>query len=579
LLDFLKKMSKTFGQNKLGIWYLLAYAVLIVAIIGPIFLSSGLVFSTDLTLGEYYKYYFSAGENLQLLRPIFFLWAKFLPMHILQKVIFLSVFGLLYYGGQKLFFLFSTKKVVVFSAIVFLVFNPFFYERFVEGALNVYFSYAFYPIFFYAVIEVFENLTAKATVKLVFISILICGISTYNIILILPIIFIFAVVKKEDKKRTFIVAFIVMFLIILTNLYWIFPTWQESNTQGQMVFSGFSQQDFQTFGPVALDPLDINLTVLTLNGHWAEKFHRFPSVMAANKYWLVVAGLIGVVLSVGIVKSFCKKNKDREVLAFLAIGAIFYFLSLGVNSIFSKKITIFLLDNVSFYRGMRETSKFLTAMPVVYGIFLAIGLEQIIGGFNKYFNQSGKIIQNLLCGFFMFLIIFSTQPLIGVIDNQLRPVHYPSDWYALRDFLNQEIRKSENKSCQFKEEGKIKKCYPVLNLPWHYYQYFNFTNRTIINPIPLFFKFNVLSADNTEIGKIESHSIRSESKIAEKLIKKIKNGESLSAGWEEDFKSMGVQYIIIVKEEDWKIYNNFFSRESNLKNVFDSKNFAVYEII
>jgi len=571
-------MKNLLDTNKLGWGYIGGYGLLVMAIIGPIFFSSGLIFSTDLIFGEYYKYYFYPGENLQILRPIFFVWSKFLPMHVLEKIIFVIVFASIYYGGKKLLFIFSQKKRVVFLGIIFFVFNPFFYERFVEGALNVYFSYALYPLFFYLTIKLFQDFKIKTALKTIILSVIICGISTYNIIIILPIIFIFSLFKKESWWQSFKVGLMITGGIILANAYWIIPTWQEKNIQGQMIFSSFSQEDFVAFGPVTLPPMNISTTVLTLNGHWAEKFHRFPSVMDVNKHWIGIALIIGFFIATGIGIALCQKNNKRIIGPLVLIGIVFYFLSLGTSVWISRGITNFLVENLYFYRGMRETSKFLEVVPIIYGIFLVVGTEYILDFINKKLKYRDKLVQNLSYGLFVLIIILYAQPLLGVVGKQLNVVHYPGDWYELRDFLELQNEKNKNNICRYKEVGIIKECYVALNLPWHYYQYFNFTNRVIINPLPHFFKFNILSADNIEVGNVKSHSNRKESKVVEDFIEKLKNKKIEDDVWREEMLNMGIRYIILVKEEDWKVYDDFFSKKDNLKSVFVSKNFVVYEI-
>ena len=80
-----------------------------------------------------------------------FVW---IPVWVLEKIIILLTFILPIWWG---YLILKDKKNIysLLFACVLLIFNPFLYWRFIDWQINIYLSFAFYPLFFYFLREFF----------------------------------------------------------------------------------------------------------------------------------------------------------------------------------------------------------------------------------------------------------------------------------------------------------------------------------------------------------------------------------------------------------------------------------------
>ncbi len=164
----------------------------------------------------------------------------------------------------------------------------------------------------------------------------------------------------------------------------------------------------------------------------------------------------------------------------------------------------------------------------------------------------------------MIIIIFLATPFIysftffNGFAEQIKPTDYPSDWYEINNFLNE-------------DEQDFK----VLFFPWHGYMDFKWVNNTdkrIANPARHFFDKEVIAGTTIEIGEIYRQDNAPDQIYIDNLLKnksKIKNfGELISI--------LNIKYIILTKEVDYKNYRFLFN-QSDLELIKDTKHMYVFK--
>jgi hypothetical protein len=181
-----------------------------------------------------------------------------------------------------------------------------------------------------------------------------------------------------------------------------------------------------------------------------------------------------------------------------------------------------------------------------------------VGGVGLEYLQRSKRIQRLLSthyrvalsGALIIPFLYTPTFMWGFV-GQLHSATYPADWAI----ANQQYIHSAT--------GK------ALFLPWHQYMYLDFAGRVTSNPAPAYFGPQVISGTNVEIGLIDYQSSDKSSHDIETVLQR-RDPQSL----DKDLTALGIQYVLISKNADWKRYDYF--DQSGLEKVQDGPTLVVY---
>jgi hypothetical protein len=142
--------------------------------------------------------------------------------------------------------------------------------------------------------------------------------------------------------------------------------------------------------------------------------------------------------------------------------------------------------------------------------------------------------------------------LFGFI-GQLQPKQFPREYSDVRDTLRDVV---PTQSCENLEKG-IGRCYTFLYFPWHEYIRLGWVNQvTMIRTFSDYISntdYNLIG-DNSQIGPVWSTSIRPESLMIERFIRRrgqaINPLEQLQEMFlfQETIKKLGVQYIVVFRD-------------------------------
>lgn len=520
---------------------------------------------------------------------VFWLWyfIKFLnfiwiPAWFFQKIIIILTFFL------PIFWLFLLLKSEIKNKyaflfwFLFLIFNPFFYWRFIDWQLNVYFSYALFPLFLYFSLKTFENPNFKNILIISFFSLFLSLTSLHNVVFIFFIILLFFIFYFEKKK---IFDFLkIIFFIFLINLTWFIPLFLSKKSEKFNLVNQISSYSYESREIFKAQKWDIStfLNIASLNWYWWEWSWRFFPVNKEN-FWFLFFFLF-FLLSLKWFFSKIEKSDFKKIdKIFISLFIIsFIFAIWETKSWFSAFINDFMYNYFPMYSWMREPHKWVIFLTIVYAYFWAIWVNEILSKIN--FKKYNFFIKNFFWICMILIPIFYVPKTLFWFYWQISIKDYPDYWREVKEIYK---KIPEKKNCDYKEKKLSVNCYNSLLFPWHGYLTVSFTEKNVWSWIIWYFWENILYWDNIEFYKIYTSSNRLESKIIEKYIwpnwifydwidkNKVKN-------FLKDLKWIWIESIFLLKEVDYLKYlnlMNFLEKEKFIKKIIEKENIIFYEII
>lgn len=444
-----------------------------------------------------------------------------------------------------------------YFAGLFLIFNPFIYARLVEQpgiALGSLFFFWFL-IYLLEYLEERRKSNKKLLLASAFTGLAVATFahSVFFVGVSMVVFLLFDYVKNRDWKYVLKTAAIILSILFIININWLMVSSSGANSRINAVKS-FGPDDWEAFRTKAIGGESIYFTALSMQGYWGEYGERFTSIRE-NPFWILAFWLILLVAIFGAVK----KWKDSYVAKALAV--IFFIaliLDIGISSPLISPLATFLYKHLPLYIGLREPQKWAAVLVFIYAYLGMWGVKHVLElkSMKRYRRGAGFILAILP-------IIFAF-PMIRGMHKHLAPHNFPSGWQEAREFLG---GYSNNE-----KDGKI------LFLPWHSYLELNFAGKSVTNPAKNYFGKNIIQGNNTEFGKIYSHSLDDQTLAIEKYtparsgpVKKIPYAEFFS-----DMKGLGIGKVIVAKAEDWKKYE--WLDTIGAKKVLENKEVIIYDL-
>jgi len=481
-----------------------------------------------------------------------------IPIWIMEKLLIIMTFILPALGGYLLFKENRKQKSpAILFGVFLLIFSPFLYSRFIDGQINIYLSYALYPILFYFIQRVIRNTNYKNILFVWLCSLLLCLTSIHNAIFLLFIFVIFwgFHLSHIGIKR---ISQITIW-VLLCNLIWIIPISISGSTSLDQI-DNFWADHRAAFQTLSWDT-NIYFNALALNGYWWEQEWRFKPNTEVNDKWKNVFFILFLVVLIWIYSRIDFKNKKISLTPFekslLALWVLAFILSLWNSSGWPiGYINTLLFDHFPFYAWMREPHKWVMFLIIVYAYFGILGIKYITKRLNDTWVNT--YIKKSSIAFLVLLPIIYTPATLLWFWGQVSIQEYPQEWKDIKSTLS----KTWNDDCDYLLENKSTKCYETLAFPWHGYIGVSFTQKIIWSWILKYFWDDVLFGDNIEIRDIYTQSNRPESKIIEKYIsntwllreKDVDTFEGIIP-LSRDLKSLGIINIIVLKESDYLFYS------------------------
>ena len=532
------------------------YTLLVLIIVLPWFLKQGHLFFTDMTWGPNMDLppLTSKWIYLELIvRALSFV----IPVSLLEKLFLVSVFTVILWGGNKITQAFTNNDLILFLGSAFALFNPFVYDRFMYGQLGVLLSYGFFLAFFGSLLLSYLKPPNK---KQLFLSSVSAGLSilftSHSSFFIGLVYFIFGILiftrtwaAKKDLLKIAKYLLLIILIILAINFNWLYGAFFQNPNIGSSLEKGVTEQDLRAFKTAGATPSEAIGNVLLMSGFWGMEQFRYETLKNIKSNWGRSFYFLLPIIIWGLVANLRDKEKRNLNCGLIFLFIVAFVLALGIALPLTSRITLWLFNNIPFYKGLREPQKWVAIMVAVYEALLVLGL---IGLFKKKLVIKNK---ELVTALLTFIILLQAPLMAWGGAGQIRPIEYPQDWYEVNELVVKES------GCQSK----------ILFLPWHLYMGFRWVGSVIANPSSNFFQCPVIYGENMEFGGIYSQTLKEEQrKIEAWLFSSGKTGLL-------EKNEYNIGYIVLAKEVDWQGYL-WIENHSNVEFVKETKTLRVYRV-
>jgi hypothetical protein len=566
-----------------GILLFIARFSPVLFVVGPAFFARGYLFFTDLVWGPRSAAVSGWATSAFLPSIVIKGFSLILSVDLVEKLYITICLGLALWGGRKIAGLFLKNQWLIFIASLFALFNPFVYDRAMYGQFGIVAAFGLMLVGAGFLLEYLEagekekeNETRPARwhaivfAALAFAFSIQCSphfmffIAAFYIFVFLPGLFVGwrgLVDGGGDKKssiKTKIISAVRISVILIViafalNANWIIGGVAGTSSLGQFVSTGITQQDlvaFQTSGKTGAGAL---ANVLMMSGFWGKDQFRYADLTTIANNWGRSFFLLLPLILWGFIAGLRSKEKKYRVMT-IGAGALFavsVVLAAGIRIPVGSQITYFLFNHLPFYKGLRESQKWVSVTVMIYLAFLSIGLREL---FTKKIVQRNAFIMKCLVG---AIIVMEAPLLLFGFGGQVKPVQYPSDWYAVNNYI---VR--DDPSCS----GN------VLFFPWHLYMSFSWIGAIVANPAPSFFQCPVISGTDMEFGGIYDNS---ESSVGQAVVAWLNTGGKTNLLQNSTYN---IRYIVLAKELDWQSYVGMGSN-LELQPIMETATLEVYKVI
>lgn len=537
------------------------FTVLFILIVLPL-MSSGLILTLDIPMVPKISFpHFSSGGFL--FESLLALLNLLAPSSILEKIMIFSIFFL---SGVGMYF-FTSKRMgfAAYFAGLFYSVNPFVYERIMAGQWYFLLGYSLFPFFIGQFIRFFDRMKTKDLIITVVILTMITTISIHFSAICIVFFFFYGVIyllfhpEKTVPIGKKLVYFILLYLIL--NVNWILPAiLQRSDLSDSL--SMFNTQDLTAFRSVPDKNLGVIFNLVSGYGFWAEANNYFILAKDLVFIWPIISLIIIAVSIWGFWKMV--KTGDRGKYPLIITLVLLFIMSLdfagGVALSYFAVTVRKLYDFLPVLYSFREPQKLIAVVMFCYAFFGSAGLSDLANKVRGYSKYAVIIV-------FMILPFVYTPTVLGGFWGQLKPVSYPPSWTKANNLLNSD-----------------KDDFLTLFFPWHMYMPFRFSNyRVIANPAPYFFEKPILSSQNYETKFLYTHETRPEALHIEGLLSIQRSGYNLVGQrvyerikWGQSLSPIGVKYIILTKDDDWRDYD-FLEVQSDLEKIYENNDLILYK--
>lgn len=469
---------------------------------------------------------------------------KLLPGWLLQKLFLVSILFLAGIGAHRLIPLSGLGKY--YAGLLYMI-NPFTYVRFLAGYWALLASYAIIPFAIKAFMELLESCSYESAsnkrrkaIKVALLSTLV-GLTQLQGLFLLFLAFLIILIlrlvaqRHEQANITETGKYIGLStgVFLALNLYWLVPLLAMPET----LLHQFSSSDVFLFAPKPTFRLGILLNLASMHGFWSGGYTYATDLFPF--WWLFLLPIL-FVAAYGFISNYSDKRVRWLVISFTVIGVVGFLLAVGAASPLTRPIFDWLWDHFLFFRGFRDSQKFLILLCLGYAYLGGLGVNSLAVTQSARSWTGGKVAAVL----FTLLVLVYSFPMFGFLQ-QLKPTFFPQPWHEVETYL-----------------ARDEDDFNVLFLPWHQYMDYSWLPnkyKRMVNPSHYFFTKPTIAGDNMEAGGIYSQSTNPISKYVELLLNKARFQGINNLG--ELLAPINVKYVILVHEVDYGDYDFLYQQK------------------
>ena len=419
-------------------------------------------------------------------------------------------------------------------ASIFVVVNPFVFQRLFVGQLAVLFGYALLPLVTRSLILSVDRRGVAHWAGAGWIAFV--GALDVHFIWI-ALVLLLAVVAWRHNLRTLLWGVLTLMIVAVLDAYLFVPYLLQKATVA------VGSPDLAAFRTAGSSHYGLFVNVAGLYGFWRSGPILPKAYVPA---WPILLAAILLVAGRGV-WSALHNPKLRDTAGVLLIaGILAYFLALG-----SQGPTGFVFDfmyrHLPGFAVMREPEKFSALLALAYAVFFALGIQALVA------DIKSRRVQLAAGALALAAIVGYTPNIFWGLGGQIKPSRYPAD-YAVAD--------------------KVMGTGPgrILSLPLNEYETFSYTgNRDIANPAPVVFSRRVIVGGIVDAGPLTTNSLSPENAYLQQV---MALGPSVSDVGQL-VAQLGVRYVVMFDTADWRSYS-WISRQLDLKLVYSGPDVQVY---
>ncbi len=252
--------------------------------------------------------------------------------------------------------------------------------------------------------------------------------------------------------------------------------------------------------------------------------------------------------------SYKKRNSNQVDTGLILICSAFigFLLTLGTQGPTGYLFRL-AYNRVPFFDILREPQKAAILLVLAYSPLFGYGVESASTKLRVPRDISGRFA-TILLGICLPVIYVPT--MFNGLDGQLSTSTIPAPYQQVESYLQH-------------RSGYL------LDLPWHLYMSYPFTdNRVIANIAPTLFSVATVSGNNIQTGNTQSQSLSSLPNAVARLIEIPKTHQHISARlWE-----LGIRFVLLDKTVDWKYYD-WLDTTLGITKVIESPTCNLYELM
>lgn len=527
------------------------YLATVLAIVWPWVVRRGYIFLTDLSWGPHMQP-LEWFRSDWLFSWLIWLITQVIPADVVEKIFIITTVSVVLWGGRVIARQFTADRRVRVLVSLFLLFNPFVYDRMLYGQVGVVLAFGLAALTFGWLTEFFITTRLTFAVRAAIALAIALQFSVHFGLLVVPLMVVAAVgglcqPRPWPWRRWCLAAGIGAVIVLGLNAQWLW-----SISTGQSDALGYAAKHIQrseltAFQTSGATPKQALANVLMMSGFWGKDQWRYVDLTKITENWGRSFYFLLPILIGGIVAAWRNRNQRWLMVGSVIAVVLGALLALGIRLPVVREATLWLFDHWVVYRGLRETQKWVALVVIGYAVILAIGLRHL---FN---HPTGERWSGLLTALIGLVIIFQAPILLFGFHGQTEAVTYPADWYTAEEI-------TATNGCN----------QHVLVLPWHLYVGLNFAGTVTRNPAPYFFRCPVVTGSNMELTGVAGYEVRPDSQeVAPWIASRGQNKTVL--------ENANVGYVVLLREADWRQYE-WLAQQDYLELVHDVPLVQVYRV-
>lgn len=444
---------------------------------------------------------------------------------LVQKLLLLTLFLSLPFLASRFLLPSVSSKTRSFLAAFFL-FTPFVYTRFLAGHWTHLFAYALFPLVWHESLRLFVRGVGEWKRGVGF-GLLLALVFAFSLHLGVMALFLAAggfIVTWPERSSFFARSLLIASAtFLLATSYWTIPAFLHRDAS---ILTGFTATHLEAFRPAADPYLGTIGNLLALYGFWGER-EPWAQQFIWVKAWPWLCGISGAVLAALIVSGFVlavrTPERRREACVLLVLGILALIFASGVAQTPFLSINQWLFAHIGFWRGFRDSQKWIAVLAFVYVFFAGITMERI----QQLSSRVWRWILTIVSFAAVFVYSF---PMLGGFWGQVKPVWYPASWEQANAILR------EDPACK------------AVFLPWHAYFSLKFNHDLLtLSPARDFFSCEIVQSREVELGGIENQGPPDPAYDALEGVITGKDGYSPAQSIEL-LRAQGIHFVIFAKD-------------------------------